>query len=450
MTVRRFCPQGSTFRLPLVLAFVAFVIPSIAAAQTLSPAERKIKTYVEQHQADEIALLERAVNIKSQTMDFAGVRAMGALFRATLDSLGFETRWIGMPDSVNRAGHLFAERKGAHGKRVLLIGHLDTVLEGDELRWSRRDSIAAGAGSSDMKGGDVVILYALKALDSIGALDGTRIIVAMTGDEESAGDPLSVSRGDLIAAGKRSDVALAFEGGVRDNATVARRGASGWILTVTGHQAHSAGIFNPHVGYGAVFEAARILDGFRRALAGQQYLTFNPAIILGGADVSYDTTKVSGSASTKLNIIAPKVIVHGDLRFISDEQLTQARATMREIAEHDHLPGTSAEISFQDEYPAMSPTKANYALLATFDSVSQALGYGPVHALDASKRGAGDVSFVAPYVTGLDGLGVSGDGAHTPKETVDLNSFPMATERAAVLIYRLTHEQAGRPTRTTP
>ncbi|HET7565847.1 MAG TPA: M20/M25/M40 family metallo-hydrolase [Gemmatimonadaceae bacterium] len=435
----------------IVIAMVAAMFGARpAAAQALSPDEQKIKSYIEQHQADEIALLEHSVNIKSQTMDFAGVRAVGALYRGTLDSLGFETRWITMPDSVNRAGHLFAERKGTRGKRVLLIGHLDTVLEGDELRWSRHDSIAAGAGSSDMKGGDVVILYALKALDSIGALDGTRIIVAMTGDEESAGDPLSMSRGDLIDAGKRSDVALAFEGGSRDNATVARRGASGWILTVTGHQAHSAGIFNPRVGYGAVFEAARILDGFRRSLVGQEYLTFNPAIILGGADVSYDTTRVSGSASTKLNIIAPKVIVHGDLRFISEEQKTNARAQMREIATHDHLPGTSAEISFQDEYPAMSPTKANYALLATFDSVSRALGYGPVKALDAGRRGAGDVSFVAPYVTGLDGLGVSGDGAHTPKETVDLNSLPMATERAAVLIYRLTHEQTGRAAHTTP
>ena len=441
--------SGIPYLVALALAFAAVLAPSRARAQTLSPAEQKIKAYVEQHQADEVALLEHAVDIQSQTMDFAGVRHIGALFRATLDSLGFETRWISMPDSVNRAGHLFAERKGAHGKRVLLIGHLDTVLEGDELRWSRHDSIGAGAGSSDMKGGDVAILYALKALNSIGALNGTNIIVAMTGDEESAGDPLSISRGDLIAAAKRSDVALAFEGGSPDNATVARRGASGWILTVTGRQAHSAGIFNPRVGYGAVFEAARILDGFRQTLAGEQYLTFNPAIILGGADVSYDSTRIAGTASTKLNIISPKVIVHGDLRFISEEQKAQARAKMREIAEHDHLPGTSATISFQDEYPAMSPTKANYALLATFDSVSQALGYGPVQALDAGKRGAGDVSFVAPFVTGLDGLGVSGGGAHTPKETVDLNSLPMATERAAVLIYRLTHDQ-GRGAHATP
>jgi glutamate carboxypeptidase len=434
-----------SYRIVAVLAaLVPWLAPARSVAQTLSPAEQRIKAYVEQHQTDEIALLEKAVNIESATMDFAGVRATGALFRHALDSLGFQTRWISMPDSVNRAGHLFAERTGTHGQRVLLIGHLDTVLEGDELHWSRHDSVAAGAGSSDMKGGDVAILYALKALDSIGALDGTRIIVAMTGDEERAGNPLSVSRGDLVAAGKRSDVALAFEGGSADNATVARRGDSRWTLTVHGRQSHSAGIFNPRVGDGAVFEAARILDGFRTALAGQQYLTFNPALILGGANVTVDTEHVAGTAATKLNIIAPVTIVNGDLRFLTEAQKAAARARMREIATHGNLPQTSATITFQDEYPAMSPTKANYALLARFDSVSRALGYGPVAALDPGKRGAGDVSFVAPYVTGLDGLGVSGDGSHTPRETIDLTSLPMATERAAVLIYRLTRD-AVRP-----
>jgi glutamate carboxypeptidase len=425
-------------RIAVILALSAVLAPCTGAAQSLSPAEQRLQAYIEQHQSEEIAFLEQAVDIQSATMDFAGVRAMGELFGQALDSLGFETRWIAMPDSVNRAGHLFAERQGTHGKRLLLIGHLDTVLEGDSLGFVRHDSIAAGAGASDMKGGDVAILYALKALDSIGALDGTSIIVAMTGDEESAGSPLSVSRGDLIAAAKRSDAALAFEGGSADNATVARRGASSWRLTVTGRQSHSAGIFNPRVGYGAVFEAARILNAFREALAGQQYLTFNPAIILGGTDVTYDTTHIAGTASTKLNIIAPTAIVDGDLRFLTEEQKTAARARMREIVEHDNLPGTSAEITFTDEYPAMSPTKGNYALLAAFDSVSQALGYGPVTALDPGRRGAGDVSFVAPYVDGLDGLGVSGSGSHTPAETVILPSLQMATERAAVLIYRLT------------
>lgn len=413
----------------------------VGLSLSLSADELRMRSWVSQHHADQIAFLERVVDINSGTMNPAGVRAAGRAFGDELRALGFDVRWIEMPPSMQRAGHLFAERRGrGRGKRLLLIGHLDTVFEGEGQRFVRVDSnLAKGAGSGDMKGGDVIILYALKALQSIGALDGTSIIVAFTGDEESAGDPLTVSRRDLVDAAKRSDVALAFEGGSRDNATVARRGASSWLLHVQGRQGHSGGIFSPAAGDGAIFEAARILDAFRVQLGHEQHLTFNPGVIVGGTDVAYDTMHVTGTATSKLNIIPRAVTVSGDLRFISDEQKERTRARMREIIGAPHnLPGTSATITFSDEYPAMAPTAANYSLLAVYDSVSRALGYGAVVALDPGRRGAGDISFVAPYVAGLDGLGAAGSGSHTPDERVDLRSLEMQTSRAALVIYRLT------------
>jgi glutamate carboxypeptidase len=423
---------------------VVALTPSVTLGQPkLSKQERRIREYVAKTHDAQIAYLERAVNISSGTMNFAGVRQAGALFRASLDSLGFETRWIAM-DSVNRAGHLFAEHRGKPGgKRLLLIGHLDTVFEGEGQQFVREDSMARGAGTSDMKGGDVVILYALKALHAAAALKDANIIVVMTGDEESAGDPLALARRDLIDAAKRSDVALAFEGGSRGSAAVGRRGASSWLLTVRGNQAHSSAIFNESVGYGAIFEAARIIDGFRQALAGEQNLTFGAGIIIGGTTVTFDTAHVSGTAAGKLNIVPRLVTVPGDLRFLSEEQKENARARMREIVAKN-LQGTTAEIVFSDEYPAMAPTPGNYRLLAAYDSVSQALGYGKVAAGDPGRRGAGDISFVAPIIDGLDGLGTSGEGSHTPSERVDLRSLPMQTERAAILVYRLSREKAGK------
>lgn len=417
-------------------------LPAASPAQNgvkLSPTEQRMRAYIADHKADELALLQRAVDIKSQTLDLAGVRAVGKLFAASLDSLGFTTSWVPMPESMNRAGHLVATRKGTRGKRLLLIGHLDTVLEGDSLNWAIVDSThAKGAGSNDMKGGDVAIIYALKAMQSVGALNGTTITVVMTGDEEDAGTPLSGARGALIDAARNSDAALAFEGGNRSDATIARRGSSKWQLTVTGRGAHSSGMFGRGVGYGAVFEAARVLNEFRAQLAGQPNLTFSPSVIVGGTDVSFDTTRDAGSASSKYNIVASKVIVSGDLRFLTESQKDSVRARMRDITTHDNLAGTSAAIEFEDEYPGMAPTPGNYALLAVYDSSSQALGYGPVTALDPSRRGAGDLSFVAPFVSGLDGLGVGGPGAHTPAERIDLTTLPMQTERAALLFYRLT------------
>ena len=410
-----------------------------SGAQALSTTEQKIRDYVRKHEAEQIAFLERAVNISSGTFNLAGVRGVGRLFEPEFSSLGFQTQWIALPDAVGRAGHLFAERKGGRGKRLLLIGHLDTVFEGESERFVRLDTLAAGAGSADMKGGDVVVLYALKALESVGALDGTRIVVAFMGDEEDAGPLHLVSRQPLIDVAKRSDVALAFEEDA-GKGTVARRGFSGWQLVVTGRQAHSSGIFSPGSSYGAIYEAARILNTFREHLSNQQYLTFNPAVIVGGTDVTYDSSKISGTAAGKDNIIAPKVYARGDLRFISQDQLLKAREAMRAIVA-DHLPGTTASITFEDGNPAMPPTKGNLALLALEDSVSRALGQGPVEALDPGRRGGGDISYVSDYLDALDGLGVKGKGSHTPDERVDLRSIGPATERAALLIYRLTHQR---------
>jgi glutamate carboxypeptidase len=217
-------------------------------------------------------------------------------------------------------------------------------------------------------------------------------------------------------------------------------------VTATGHQAHSAGVFGGP-GYGAIYELARIVNEFRVQLAGEQYLTFNVGTILGGTDVEYDTVGIKGTTASKLNIIAKSAVAHGDLRFISEAQKEKTRARMREIVAK-HLPGTDAKITFLDEYPAMSPTAGNARILASYDTASQALGYGPVRALDPGSRGAGDVSFVAPLIDGIDGLGALGTGAHAPEERVNLNALKMQTERAAMLLERLGHQNSTHYTRT--
>jgi glutamate carboxypeptidase len=424
-----------------LFALVAVLVASSGTAGPLTQEERRIAAWVDAHAEEAVALLERTVNINSGTMNHEGVRAVGRLFEVELSALGFETRWIAMPEEIRRAGHLFAERRGEHGQRVLLIGHLDTVFERESpfQRFARQGDTATGPGTEDMKGGNVVIVYALKALHSMGALDGTTITVALTGDEEKPGRPLSISRRHLSEAGRESDVALGFEAGVRDigTATVARRGASGWSLRTTATPAHSSQIFDESYGAGAIFETARILAAFYERLRGERYLTFNPGVILGGTEITYDGQNNRGTAFGKTNIIAETAVVDGDLRFISGEQKERARAAMRSIVADSH-PKASAEIRFSDGYPAMEPSPGNFALLARFDEVSRDLGYGQVEALDPGERGAADVSFVAAWVDALDGLGPVGSGGHTIDEQIDLRTLPIATKRAAVLIYRLT------------
>lgn len=410
---------------------------SLAEAQTLSKKEKEIIRNVANNYSASVDLLAKSVNINSGTFNKDGVKANGALLDPEFKQLGFETRWIDMPEAMQRAGHLFAERKGKQGKRILLIGHLDTVFEpGSSFdTWKLYDSIATGPGANDMKGGNIILLFALKALYQAKVLDNTQIIVALHGDEEYAGDPESISRRDIVEAAKRSDLALAFEGATGFSyATVARRGASGWTLKTTGKRSHSSGIFTDNAGSGAIYEAARILNAFHDQLR-EPYLTYNPGLITGGSTATLD--KGDATASGKTNIVAETAIVQGDLRFISEEQKIRTREKMKAIVAN-HLPGTSAEITFDDGIPSMPPTPGNYEILEKLNQVSKDMGLGEVKAWDPGQRGAGDIAYVAPYVSGLDGLGAMGKGSHSLKEAINLKTFQDLTARAAILIYRLT------------
>ncbi len=414
------------------------------AAQKLTLTERKIAATVSRQSPEAVRFLEQAVNINSGTLNLDGVREVGRLFGQAFEEIGFRTRWVEMPDSLNRAGHLFAEIEGQQGKRLLLIGHLDTVFEADSpfQTFERiNDSIALAPGGNDMKGGDVIVLFALKALHENGLLGDAQITVAFTGDEESTGKPLSISRKDLIEAARKSDVALGFETATGlDKATVARRGASGWVVDVQGKRAHSSGVFSENVGAGAIFELSRILHQFYEEVRGEALLTFNPGILMGGTFTEYDPKSGKAQVFGKSNVVAQTASARGGLRFISEEQKEAAREKMREIATRN-LPHTSAEVSFTDSYPAMGPKAENMELLSVLSQVSEDLGQGPVTAYDPGKRGAADVSFVAEYVACLDGLGTMGRGAHTPEETVNLKTMEALTQRTALLIYRLLQQE---------
>jgi glutamate carboxypeptidase len=427
-----------------VLVLAVALATSVHAQQMpmLSPEERAIVAHVSAHSRDDgVALLERAVNINSGTQNFAGVREVGKLFDAELKALGFRTRWIDGA-AFKRAGHLVAEHQG-RGPHILLIGHLDTVFEPDSpfQKFERIDEKSAkGPGVLDMKGGDVIMIQALKALAAGGALKDMHLTVVMTGDEESAGDPQSAARAALVAAAKGAQVAIGFEDGdgLPGHAVIGRRGTAGWTLRVKGTPAHSSQIFREDIGFGAVFEAARILNAFREALSREEHLTFNPALVLGGTQMDYDARQTRGSAFGKDNVIPELALVTGDLRALSSDQFEHARQAMKRIVA-ESLPHTSAQIEFEQGYPPLAPTEGNQKLLALYDKASRDLGLGAVTAVNPDRAGAADVSFVAGEVPMIiDGIGMRGDGGHTVNEVADLSMFPAQISRAAVLLYRLS------------
>ena len=407
----------------------------------LSPEERVIVRAVDSENARTLALLKQIVDINSGTMNFLGVRHVADVLRPELDSLGFTTRWLDGA-GFHRAGHLIAEHSGS-GPKLVLIGHLDTVFEPSSpfQRFEQLDdSTARGPGVIDMKGGDVIIIAALRALKSAGLLPRLNVTVVYDGDEEDAGAPLSEARRALTEAARGAAAAIGFEDGPGDPhlAVISRRGDESWTLRTTGTPAHSSQIFQKEVGAGAVYEATRVLNEFYKQLSGERYLTFNPGLALGGTAVRLDSTGVAGQAEGKSNVVAEHMTVVGDLRTISPEQLTRAKQTVQSIVTA-HLPNTNAELTFDAGYPPMAPTPGNRRLLMAYDRVSRDLGLWPVTAVDPSKAGAADVSFVSEIVPmKIDGLGLSGRDDHTTKETADLRMLPVQTKRAALLLYRLT------------
>ena len=425
------------------LAALLLALPVQAAS--LDANEQRMVEWIDAHAEDAIALLEETVNISSGTMNHDGVRKVGAVMRRELDAIGLETEWIDLPPEMQRAGHLFARKMNGTSKKFVLIGHLDTVFEADDdfQAFQRDGDTATGPGVEDMKGGNVVIVYALKALQEIGALENIPVIVAYTGEEEKYGSPLSVSRKDLIEAGKWADIGLGFESAMtfdgHDWGTIARRSSSEWMLTVEGTQAHSSSIFSDDVGAGAIFETARILNSFYEEVRGEEHLTFNVGTVQAGTDVEYDDQLNRGATFGKTNVVPRTAVVHGGIRTISQEQLDRAQARMKEIVAAS-LPRTNARIEFGEGYPAMFPSEGNRALLGVLSQVNEDLGRAPMKELDPLKRGAADVSFVAPYTDALAGMGPLGEGGHTPHESIDLTSMPLAIKRAAILMYRLSKD----------
>ncbi len=431
-----------------ILLVVWMACPCVIAHAQISKNEKKIAAAVDANNTAARKLLEEVVNINSGSMNFEGVYKVGQIFKARLEALGFDARWVdGKP--FGRAGHLVGYHTGkGTGKTILLIGHLDTVFEPTSALQKFtlvNDSIATGPGISDMKGGDVMIIYALEALKQTGALKTMNIIVVMTGDEELSGRPLDLARKDLIQAAQQTDIAIGLEDGDSkpETAVVARRSASGWSLKVTGKPAHSSQIFTPEIGAGAIYEAARILNGFYERLAAEKDLTFNPGMIVGGNEVKSDAVLDGGTAYGKSNIVAREAMVTGDIRALSPEQLKRAQDVMQEVVAA-HLPLTNATLTFGEGYPPLAPTPGNYKLLDLYNKVSLDLGLGPVKAVNPRDAGAADISFTAGYVDmAIDGLGLFGGYGHTEKEYANLNWLPRQTKRVALLLYRLTEQKSN-------
>ena len=449
-------------RVSCAAALFLFCMSTLTAAQMrtdskpLSAIEQRMVRSIDANLGADEELLQKIVDTNSGTMHLAGVEAVKDILVPQIESLGFKVRWVPMQSLTGRAGDLVAEHlcpqgAGKCGKRLLLIGHMDTVFEpaSSFQKYSivpnTDGKVATGPGVSDMKGGLVIMLAALRAMQETGALDKAEIRIVLSGDEERSGSPIEVARRDMIDAAKQSDVALEFEPSVRldghDTVSIGRRSSTTWHLEASGLSGHSSQIFGDRLGYGAIYEMARILDAFRTQLP-EEGLTYSPGLVLGGATAEVNADSTGGTATGKANVIAPAAIATGDIRTLNNEQTLRVETKMRAIVAA-HLPKTDAKITFDEGYPAMAVTPAGKELFGEWSGISIALGLGPVVEGGPMTRGAGDIAFVAPYVAGLVGVGMLGEGAHAEGEKAYLDSLAPQAKRNAVLMERLSLQPSG-------
>ena len=381
------------------------------------------------------------------TWNTAGLEAFAALLADELRRLDFQVTVepsapLEYPERAGaRTGPLVrGERKASldpeHARHFLLLGHFDTVFEPDSpfQRW-RIDvgspERASGPGSSDMKGGLVVLLEALRALRDSGDLARADVTVLLNSDEEigSLG-----SRARIQAAAERAQLAFVFEPALEGGEQArSRSGAGQFHLDVEGVAAHVA--TSPIEGKSAVLALARKVIAIESLTDYERGILLNVGTISGG---------------TKRNIVPAHAEAWIDLRY--DESRAgrggarQARADRRCARRAPARARSSGACLHRPPSPRRAESDR---LLALQQEIARGLGYAapePVH-----SAGVTDGSLTAAAgVPTLDSIGVRGGGAHTDREFVARESLGARDDRggaAAPAGARGTPEaRAGAPT----
>lgn len=140
----------------------------------------------------------------------------------------------------------------------------------------------------------------------------------------------------------------------------------------------------------------------------------------------------------EIGLLPGEALVRGDLRVLTPDQLGRAKNKMLSIVSSGNLSGTKADITFTDKYPPMAPRPVDVAPLAKLNEGNRALGMAEIQALDPMQRGAGDASFVTPFVDVLDGLGATGSGAHVQGKPWTCLACLRRANALPFLTYRLT------------
>ncbi|MGA3120142.1 MAG: M20/M25/M40 family metallo-hydrolase [Polyangiaceae bacterium] len=361
--------------------------------------------------------LGQLVGVNSFTENPEGGRKTGTLIGDLFAVPGIEST---VRTSERFADHLVfrTHPRLPNHEALALVGHLDTVFPPGAFEGYRCDGvIARGPGVLDMKGGLVVMAFALKALAATGGLDAVVPVRVVIVSDEEVGSP--EGQGVIAATITGSSACLVFEAGRKGDAIITRRKGTGGLLAIARGRAAHAG--NAHAdGANAIWALARFIDGAERLTDYSRGFTVNVGRVTGG----HSKNTVPDRAEAQL-----------DLRFCTRADGERLIAAIRRVADEAaaSVPGTRIDLEGGVARMPLERSEASARLLAEYAACAGAHGLGQG---EASLIGGGSDASTASAlgVPAIDGLGPRGSGFHTTEECIEVSSLVPKAQAVARLL----------------
>ena len=386
--------------------------------------ERAISERVASQQGQMLDLLAELVTQESGTYDKADVDALGRILRCELEGLDFVVETV---PQTQYGDHVVGRRPSRNGRSMLLVGHMDTVFPHGTIRerpFRVEAGRAYGPGVFDMKGGIVIMLAALRALRdaSAPAFADTGITVFLNGDEEV----LSPTSSPLIVEeARRAHLACVLEPcGPNGGYVFVRKGVGKFYLRVHGRASHAGR--DPEKGASANLEMAHKVTRLHALTDFDSGTTVNVGVMRGGE---------------RANVVCPEAYAEIDLRAFTPGAAEATIAEMRGIAAESMVPGTTAEFWGSLQFPPLPRKPANEKLFGLVQQVARVVGF---EAVEYITGGGSDGNHTGQVVPTMDGMGARGDGAHSDREYMLVDSLVERAQVLALFLERWTKESLAR------
>ncbi len=369
--------------------------------------ERRIFDFLSTHREDIVADLIALAKAESPTSDKAAADKCGQLLASLYrERLGAKPRF----DRQTEVGDNLVTEIGSGERTLLIVGHFDTVHPIGSVPIRREGEILYGPGVTDMKGGDISVIWALKALKDLGVALDKKIVIVNNSDEETGSKhsrPLLLEKAKDACACIVAEPAAGIDGRIK----VSRKGSGAITIRCWGKAAHAGS--NPQDGVNANIELAhQIIFAESQSNYAPGGSTFTPNVIRGG---SVD------------NVISDYAEARVDWRMCVPEEIERGRAIFARRGAV--LPGARVEFEISLGHPPMAENEKNRALFALLRECCRDLDMN----IEAAPMVGGvsdgnDIS--AAGVPTIDGMGVVGNFMHNPREQCFLDQI---VPRAAML-----------------